>query len=372
MDKTIGLYIHIPFCKKKCAYCDFFSGASDISEREQYVRELQSKIKLWGETANEKISSVYFGGGTPSVLGTEPLCELLNSIKREFCLSENTEITLEVNPESGRSLDFDKLKQTGFNRLSIGLQSSNPTELKALGRIHTAGDAALTVERARHAGFDNLSLDLMLAIPYQTKASLKESIEFCAKLGVTHISSYLLKIEEGTRFYSLKESFPFPDEDEQAELYLYAVGLLEQLGYRQYEVSNFAKPSFESRHNTLYWKCGEYIGIGPSAHSFYHGRRFYYPRDTKQFYLGKTVDDGAGGGEDEFIMLALRLKPGLIFSEYRQKFGKPLSPDAMQKIKLFAKAGLAELTDESASLTPKGFLVSNAIIAEIVAARAGQ
>ncbi len=365
MDKTIGLYIHIPFCKKKCAYCDFFSGASDISEREQYVRELQSKIKLWGETVNEKISSVYFGGGTPSVLGTEPLCELLNSIKREFCLSENTEITLEVNPESGRSLDFEKLKQTGFNRLSIGLQSSNPTELKALGRIHTADDAALTVERARRAGFDNLSLDLMLAIPYQTKASLKESVRFCAKLGVTHISSYLLKIEEGTRFYSLKESFPFPDDDEQAELYLYAVGLLEKLGYRQYEVSNFAKPSFESRHNTLYWKCGEYIGIGPSAHSFYHGRRFYYPRDTKQFYLGKTVDDGEGGGEDEFIMLSLRLKSGLVFSEYEQKFGKPLSPSVFQKIKLFSQAGLMELTAKNASLTPKGFLVSNAIISSL-------
>ncbi len=368
MDKTIGLYIHIPFCKKKCAYCDFFSGASDISERKRYVRELQSKIKLWGETVNEKVSSVYFGGGTPSVLGTEPLCELLSCIKQVFSLAENAEITLEVNPESGRSLDFDKLKQTGFNRLSIGLQSSNPTELKVMGRIHTADDAALTVERARRVGFDNISLDLMLAVPYQTKASLKESIRFCAKLGVTHISSYLLKIEDGTRFYSEKESLSLPDDDEQAELYLYAAGLLEKLGYMQYEISNFAKPSFESRHNTLYWRCGEYIGIGPSAHSFYNGRRFYYPRDTEQFYLGKTVDDGAGGGEDEFIMLALRLKPGLIFSEYRQKFGKPLSPAAYQKIKLFAKAGLTELTDESASLTPKGFLVSNAIIAEIISA----
>ena len=368
MNNTIGLYIHIPFCKKKCAYCDFFSGASSKAERERYVLGVQDKIMYWGEKANEKVGSVYFGGGTPSVLGTEPLCGLLNSVKKAFNLADNAEITLEVNPESGQSLDFDKLRLTGFNRLSIGLQSSNQKELETLGRIHTAVEAALTVSRAQQAGFENISLDLMLAVPYQTKQSLKESIGFCADLGVTHISSYLLKIEEGTRFYSLKESLPLPDEDEQADIYLYAVEQLEKHGYHQYEISNFAKPSYESRHNTLYWKCGEYIGIGPSAHSFYNGRRFYYPRDMEKFYLGMTVDDGEGGGEDEFIMLALRLKSGLIFSEYEQKYGKPLSPAAMQTIKRFSQAGLMELKAESASLTPKGFLVSNAIIAEIVAA----
>ena len=316
MNSTIGLYFHIPFCRSKCAYCDFFSGKADEADYDRYTSELKKKTEYWGASADEIISSVYFGGGTPSVLGTDRLIDILQCAKQSFSIRENAEITLEVNPESGLKLDFHRLKSAGFNRISIGMQSSDERELKTLGRIHSPSDAKKTVEKAKKGGFENISLDLMMGIPHQTKESLKRSIDFCAECGVTHISSYIMKVEQGTRFYSIKEQLQLPDEDEQASLYLFAVDYLDKLGFNQYEISNFSKTGFESRHNTLYWKCGEYIGIGPSAHSFYHGKRFYYERDIQSFFDGKITDDGTGGDESEYIMLALRLRSGLDFAEY--------------------------------------------------------
>lgn len=366
MSKTIGLYLHIPFCKSKCAYCDFFSGAADGVEREEYVEELRKKIILWGDTVTERVSSVYFGGGTPGLLGSKALCGLTKEVKSAFVVDENAEITVELNPESGRDMDFEMLRASGFNRISAGLQSSDETELKALGRIHSPQEAAETVRNARRAGFENISLDLMLGIPFQTKESLRRSIDFCAELEVKHISCYLLKIEKGTRFYSLKERLPFPDDDTQADFYLFAAAQLERLGYRQYEISNFALPSYESRHNTLYWSCGEYIGIGPSAHSFYRGRRFYYPRDFQSFYENRTVDDGEGGGEDEYIMLALRLKRGVVFREYEERFQKPFPASAIEKARLYEKMGLMEVRGDGFGFTPQGFLVSNTVIGDLL------
>ncbi len=366
MANNIGLYLHIPFCRQKCAYCDFFSGKASEGDYDRYTSALKRRLADYGEAAAEKVSSVYFGGGTPSVLGADRLCDILECVKQRFALTKDAEITVELNPESGKVLDFQKLRETGFNRISVGLQSADPTELKTLGRLHTPEDASLTIRRAQAAGFDNLSLDLMLAIPHQTMESLKASVDYCASCGVKHISSYLLKIEDGTPFYSMKEQLSLPDEDEQAQLYLCAVEYLENLGYRQYEISNFAVPGYESRHNTLYWKCGEYIGLGPSAHSFYHGRRFYYPRDFRAFYEDRTADDGAGGDEDEYIMLALRLTEGLVFREFEKRFQKPLSPVTLQKIKTYARHGFMVLDEDHAAFTPKGFLVSNSVLSEIL------
>ena len=364
--KTVGLYLHTPFCRSKCAYCDFFSSAADESEYERYTYELIEKISFWGEKVAEPVSSVYFGGGTPSVLGTARLCGVLEQAKRCFDILPTAEITLEANPESGVSLDFAKLRSAGFNRLSVGLQSTDETELRLLGRIHTPEQARLTVKYAQKEGFDNISLDLMMGIPLQTKDSLKRSIDFCAACGVKHISSYILKIEKGTRFYSQREKLQLPDEDEQAEFYLFAADHLERSGFRQYEISNFAVPSYESRHNSHYWRCGEYIGIGPSAHSFYRGRRFYYPRDFERFYKNDLIDDGEGGDEAETVMLALRLSEGLDLKEYEKKFGKPLSPLSMKKIARFTGLGYMKMNGNRVSFTPKGFLVSNSILSEII------
>lgn len=366
MSDNIGIYIHIPFCRSKCNYCDFFSGKAEEDDYDKYTLLLKRSIKYWGNIADEVVSSVYIGGGTPSILGTDRLCDILSAVKQSFKVSSKAEITVEVNPESGKSLSFNKLCETGYNRISIGMQSSSESELKALGRIHSAEEVKKTVESAKLGGFNNISLDLMMGIPNQTLSSLMDSIDFCVSCGVTHISSYILKIEEGTRFYTIKDRLSLPNEDDTAQLYLEAVEYLDKLGYKQYEISNFAIPSYESRHNTLYWKCGEYIGIGPSAHSFYKGKRFYYERDMKQFADNITIDDGVGGTEDEYIMLSLRLKSGLIFKEFEKKYNKPLSPAFKNKIKKYSEIGYMECDKKHVSFTPKGFLVSNSIISDLI------
>ena len=366
MSDTIGVYIHIPFCRSKCYYCDFFSGKAKEEDFDKYTALLKERIKYWGNISKETVSSVYFGGGTPSILGAERLCDILTAVEKSFKVSSEAEITVEVNPESGKSLDFNKLCKVGFNRISIGMQSSHESELKALGRIHSPEDVRITVKAAKDGGFKNISLDIMMGIPNQTLTSLKKSIDFCAFCGVTHVSSYILKIEPGTKLYSEKEKLSLASEDETTELYLSAVDYLERLGYNQYEISNFAVPTFESRHNTLYWKCGEYIGIGPSAHSFYKGKRFHYERDIKQFAENITVEDGTGGNEEEYIMLSLRLKTGLVFKEYEERYNKVLSPVFKSKIKKYTETGFLEGDDNHVCFTPKGFLVSNSIICDLI------
>ncbi|MCD8025988.1 MAG: radical SAM family heme chaperone HemW [Clostridiales bacterium] len=365
-SKAIGLYIHIPFCASKCPYCDFYSFKSDENTFDEYTSLLISKIEMWSKKADHNISTVYFGGGTPSILGTERLCRISDAIKNSFTLTADAEVTLEVNPDSGKNIDFNKLHSCGFSRLSVGMQSAVSRELKALGRIHTCEDAKITVERAEKSGFDNISLDLMLGIPHQTLASLEESIRFCAERRVKHISSYILKIEPDTEFDKIKNRLDLPDDDSQAELYLYAVDLLDKLGYKQYEISNFAKSGYESKHNINYWKCGEYIGIGPSAHSFYEGKRFYCNRSIDEFGNDKIIFDSCGGDEEEFIMLSLRLKSGLRFDEYRQHFGKDLPLDLINTAKKYSLAGYIDIDNEKICFTPKGFLVSNSIICEMI------
>lgn len=366
MSDNIGVYIHIPFCRSKCYYCDFFSEKAKEEDFDKYTALLKERIKYWGNISKETVSSVYFGGGTPSILGAERLCDILTAVEKSFKVSSEAEITVEVNPESGKSLDFNKLRKVGFNRISIGMQSSHESELKALGRIHSPEDVRITVKAAKDGGFKNISLDIMMGIPNQTLTSLKKSIDFCAFCGVTHVSSYILKIEPGTKLYSEKEKLSLASEDETTELYLSAVDYLERLGYNQYEISNFAVPTFESRHNTLYWKCGEYIGIGPSAHSFYKGKRFHYERDIKQFAENITVEDGTGGNEEEYIMLSLRLKTGLVFKEYEERYNKVLSPVFKSKIKKYTETGFLEGDDNHVCFTPKGFLVSNSIICDLI------
>lgn len=366
MSDKISLYIHIPFCKSKCPYCDFYSKASSEIEYDEYTQLLIDKIKYWSEKTAKTVATIYFGGGTPSVLGAERLCRILSEIMNRFYVCENAEITVEVNPDTGKSMDFLKLYKCGFNRISVGLQSAVDEEIKILGRIHSPDDAKKTVSRAKIAGFNNISLDLMMGIPCQTKESLKYSIDFCNDCGVTHISSYILKIEKNTKFYQIKDTLQIPSDDEQAELYLFAVDYLEKLGYKQYEISNFAKTSYESRHNCNYWKCNEYIGIGPSAHSFYEGKRFYYDRNFEDFVQNKIVCDGIGGNEEEFIMLSLRLNNGLCISEFEKRYDKALPSALIRKSDNYKKNGFMKVHNDSISLTPKGFLVSNTIISDLL------
>ena len=364
----IGLYLHIPFCDGKCAYCNFFSRRpyTGISELTEYTKHLIDSIKAWGKQLDRPVDTVYFGGGTPSLLGHERLIRILDAVYQSFAVANHAEITVEVNPSSTDELDFVQMKQAGFNRLSIGLQSANEDELKLLGRRHTVDDARRTVKRAQAAGFDHISLDVMLAIPKQTIASLDKTLEFCASCGVQHISSYILKIEEGTHFYSIMDQLPLFNDDEQAAFYEHTVLKLAELGYHQYEISNFSQKGCESRHNLHYWHDDEYLGLGPSAHSFIDGKRFYYDSDFQRFYEDQICEESDGGDSDEYIMLALRLTEGLVFDRYQDRFGHSISKKMIAAAIRLEQQGLCRVSDRSISLTVKGFLVSNAVIAYLL------
>ena len=362
---SIGVYIHIPFCRRKCPYCDFYSIGYSAEKADIYTEKVCSSIRYFGESIRRNADTLYFGGGTPGIIGADRLCKMVNEIKENFGFSENPEITVEVNPEK-ENIDFDKMRKNGINRISIGLQSANDSELKILGRLHNVKQAELCIDRAKSAGFDNISLDLMTSTPTQTKYSLEKSIEFCAKKDVQHISAYILKIEQGTPYYNMKETLDICNEDEQAEIYLFTVEKLREYGYHQYEISNFCKSGFESKHNLKYWHDEEYIGIGTSAHSFVNGKRFYFPRSFEDFYNLKTVSDGEGGNPEEFIMLALRLSEGLTEKRYKNRFGESIPEVYKNNATKFVKHGFLEINSNGIRLMPKGFLISNYIISEIL------
>lgn len=363
-----GLYIHVPFCAQKCRYCDFYSFPKGEEFFEIYKNRVIEAIDFYGKRYARRYNSLYFGGGTPLLLGEKHLCDIMEGAKP--FLTSDAEVTAEGNPGISERVDFSVLKNAGINRLSFGLQSSNERELSALGRIHSAKEAAETVKSAQKAGFDNISLDLMLGIPYQTEESLIRSIDFCASLGVSHISSYMLKIEEGTPLAKSELRFLCADEEKVSDFYLLVCEELEKRGFMQYEISNFAKDGKRSFHNTRYWLDDEYIGIGPSAHSFMEGRRFYFDRSIKDF-LEKPFDEiekeeSSGGGWEEFSMLRLRLTDGLDVSELEKRFPEVSGEKILENAKPFEAPGLLKISGRKISFTPKGFLLSNALTAEIL------
>ena len=362
-----GLYIHIPFCAGKCPYCDFYSPPPAPNVGARYAHRLTLLLDHYAPTCPTPLTSVYFGGGTPSLMGAPWLCHVLEAVSRRFPLAPHPEITCEVNPTGLDRSFFAQLRAGGFNRLSMGLQSADPAQLRLLGRKHSAAQAAEAVRAARAAGFDNLSLDLMLALPGSTHESLGASLTFAAALEPEHLSAYLLKVEPGTPFARM--ALDLPQEDETAGQYLFCVDQLAQLGYLQYEISNFARPGYESRHNLLYWQCHEYLGLGPSAHSFWGGRRFHWPRDLDGFLAGSPPeDDGPGGSWEEFAMLNLRLTQGLSLTEAQARFpgqGTELFRQTEARAQR-CPPHLLRQEPSRLSLTPEGFLVSNAVLAQIL------
>ena len=366
MTDSIGIYLHIPFCEKKCRYCDFYSCFLNEELLDSYTEALIKEIHKWGGLISRPIDTVYFGGGTPSLLAHR-LPRVLKEVTSAFSVLESSEITLELNPSGDCEALLSCAKKAGINRLSIGAQSGNDNELKALGRTHTARETAKTVEIARNMGFDNISLDIMIGLPDSDESSLKNSLSFIKELAPEHISSYILKIEERTALWAERDKLNLPDDDETANQYLLMCDFFENAGYGHYEISNFSKANKESRHNLKYWQGGDYIGIGPSAHSLLDGKRFYYPRDIKGFINGiPTVDDGIGGTAEEYIMLSLRLKKGISFTEYKNRFKKELTSAFFSKCNLFEKAKLLNLSDNNVYLTNDGMLLSNSIITELL------
>lgn len=367
MTNKIGLYIHVPFCASKCAYCDFYSIAANEETYEAYKAVLLSQLTEAKARLSVFADTLYFGGGTPSLLGGKRIAEIVTVAKRTFGL-HNTEITVEVNPAEQLYDDFVLMANSGVNRISVGMQSCLQNELEALSRRHTAQDVVRTVNDAKKAGITNISVDVMLGIPHQNVDTLKQSLDFCLNLGITHISCYMLKIEPDTAFGKADIStLDLPDEDTVADLYLFMSEYLQKQGFEHYEISNFAKKGFRAVHNLKYWEQKEYLGLGPAAHSFLNGKRFYFNRDLKSYLTSPTpIFDGEGGSREEYVMLKLRLCDGLDFGDYEAKFNIPFSQKAKDKVKALQKAGLVSLKSDGFVLTAQGFLVSNAIISEII------
>ncbi len=367
MNNSIGLYLHVPFCDSKCAYCDFYSYRADVAVYERYCNTLCKHIKLAGERLQRPADTLYFGGGTPSLLGGERIARLVETAKHAFGQGIS-EITVECNPADDLKADFELMAAAGVNRISLGVQSGVESELRALSRRHTAEDVIRTVHDAKGAGIHNISLDLMLGIPHQTTESLKYSLDFLLTLKPTHLSCYMLKIEPDTPFGKVDiKTLDLPNEDAVSDMYLFTSEYLKKHGFEHYEISNFAKQGYRSRHNTRYWLCEEYLGLGPAAYSYLNGKRFSFERDCTQYLSCPTVtDDGLGGDFEEYCMLRLRLKEGIDLDELSNLFGAEKTDKLKQKAAKFKGTGLVDLNDSTLSLTVNGFLVSNTVISELL------
>ena len=362
--KKIGIYIHAPFCRSKCPYCDFYSERADSRDHDEYTLSVVSAMERYSSELRREADTLYLGGGTPSLLGGKNVALIITAAKRLF--NVDGEITVECNPSCIEDGFFDMIAEAGANRASIGLQSAVDSERRQLGRLSDARRVAEVIEASRSAGIDNISLDVMLGIPKQTPESLAETLAFCAQASIPHVSAYMLSLEEGTYFYKNADRLDLPDEDMTARLYEQCGDFLCGKGYVNYEISNFALPGFESRHNLKYWSCDEYLGIGPAAHSFIDGKRFYYPRDRRYFMDGgEPVSDGEGGSRGEYVMLRLRLAEGLVFADYEKRYGEKFPSGAVDAASSLAADGLMKVTDRAISLTRRGFLLSNPVIARI-------
>lgn len=361
---AFGLYLHIPYCLAKCRYCDFYSRGGSHGVPDEYVDALIRRIgsfKACGQLP-EHPDTVYFGGGTPSLLTPEQVKRILSAANP----SAQAEVTLEANPETVTEQTLYGFLQAGVNRLSLGVQTARDDSLLRLGRPHTAAQSREAFAAARRVGFNNISGDIMLALPQYTNSEFDETLDLIASGGATHISAYLLKIEPGTAFYQNPPQ-GLPDEDAAADFYLYAVDRLHSAGFKQYEISNFAKPGFEGKHNLLYWNCNDYLGIGPAAHSCVNNQRFYWPGDTRAFLQPdcQPITDGDCTVED-YLVLQLRLTSGLRLDELKAKYNVEFTPRQFKFLKQCVDAGYATLDDNVLALTPSGLIIQNSILCELI------
>ena len=380
--KPLGLYIHIPFCKSKCIYCDFYSLPRAEDRMDRYVSALCRQLaEIAQRTTAHTVDSVYLGGGTPSYLGEKRLRRILKTVKKHYHLSRDAEITLEANPDSaGDWRALRALRRAGMNRLSLGVQSADDGLLRTLGRPHTFAQAEEAAAAARRARIRNLSLDLIYGLPGQDLTGWKDTLERAAALEPEHLSCYGLKVEEGTPLWDMQEKMDLPDDDAQADMYLWTVERLGALGYEQYEISNFARPGRASRHNMKYWTLCEYAGFGPGAHSDLGDVRYAYLRSLDTYCAG--VEAGVSVLESsehipprerdiEYVMLGLRLTQGISRQEFENRYRLPFAP-IQSVLERFRATGHAALAGGRWRLTPEGFLVSNQIIGQALEALAGE
>jgi len=388
----LGLYVHIPFCAKKCGYCDFYSVRAGEKTHEAYIDALIKQMKEYSLTAKENlIDSVFIGGGTPTCIGTNLLLKIIKNLKNFYDISRNLEFTVEANPKTIDLKGLKKLYKAGVNRLSIGLQSAHDKELKLLSRIHNYNDFEECYSNAKTAGFTNISVDVMYGIPGQTLKSFYETLKKVVDFNPAHISAYGLKIEPGTVFYKNYDKIQkyLPSEEDERNMYLMCCEFLERNGYNQYEISNFAKKGGECRHNLKYWNCFEYIGLGTGAHSYFANCRFSFKKDIKEYLKSFNYDEIKLDKVDmfdlekynlfdehamikpnerigEYVMLGFRLKSGVDKNKFAKLFSREFDDMYYNKIAPFIKSGHIIDTGTGYALSREGMFVSNYILGKII------
>ncbi len=372
--KHCGIYIHIPFCLRKCQYCDFVSFP-DFSKEETYFAALQQEMSLYERILSRiKVDSIFFGGGTPSAVSADYLISVLEYLQR-FSIAEDAEITLEANPATLTEENLLRYRAAGFNRLSIGLQSANDMELAKLGRLHNADDFLENYCMARDAGFSNINVDIMFGIPEQTPESFEKTLQFVCNLQPEHISAYSLILEEGTPFYRKQGELQLPTEEEERQMYQNLKSLLAQKGYQQYEISNFAREGFACRHNLKYWKMKPFLGFGLAAHSFFDGNR-YANTDDMQAYINmlkqgckpvaKTARETAEELFADAVITGFRLREGIDVCHLMQQFGISFEQRYAKEIARYLQSGHMVRTEKGYTLTEKGVEISNYILSDLI------
>ena len=374
----LGLYIHIPFCVTKCKYCDFNSFKIDLNEKIKYLNYLGEEMKLYKEEIkNREIDSVFVGGGTPSILNENEINILFEKIKENFNIKSNAEITMECNPGTLTLNKLKVMKKSGVNRLSIGLQAVQNHHLKYIGRIHTFEEFEKNYHDAKQMGFDNINIDLMYALPNQSREDWMESLEKVVKLNPTHISAYSLILEENTELFKMyeRDEFNLLDENTDIEMYEYTINYLKSHGYNQYEISNYAKDNFECKHNVLYWKCEEYVGIGASASGYFNGIRYNNICELDNYEKMILEDEKPIEWEEklsikdeieESIFLGLRMNEGIQISDFKEKYNFDFEKEYKNEIEKLSKMELIEIDNNRMKLTQKGREISNSVFVEFI------
>lgn len=375
-----GIYIHIPFCRARCSYCDFATGAYEGALAERYVRALAAEIRGFPaleQEANEA-DTIYFGGGTPSLLKPAQVTHILEAVRERFHITPDAEVTMEMNPGTLTPAILREFRHAGITRASFGAQTFDDRELRRLGRTHTAHDVRLTIEYLREAGFDNVSFDLIAGLPLQTVKAWERNLDEALRLRPEHLSFYLLEVHEGTPLADQirRGRLPEPDDDVAAEMYRLMLERAAQAGYVHYEISNLAQPGYESRHNTKYWLGHPTYGFGCSSHSFDGARRRWANerdalRYTELIEAGRapvveTFELSEHDAQSEAIFLGLRLLRGIDLNEHRARFGIDLCRERADDLARLTEAGLIEMTGDLLKLTPAGALLSNEVFATFV------
>lgn len=374
----LGLYIHVPFCVQKCNYCDFNSFKIKGNDKKEYLNAIEKEMKLYSdEFKNKQFDSVFFGGGTPSILNIEELKRLVGSVFKNFNIKETAEVSMECNPGTINKEKLIHMKELGINRLSIGLQAIQNHHLKYIGRIHSYEEFEKNYLEAKEVGFDNINIDLMYALPNHKKEEWKESLDKIISLNPSHISAYSLILEEGTKLYEMydNEEFSLLDEDTDIEMYNYTINKLKENGYNQYEISNYSKEYKECKHNIIYWKCDNYLGLGPGASGYIGDIRYNNISDLNEYNHKisqniKPIEEETILSEkdkiEEFIFMGLRMNEGISLKVFKERFNISIEDIYKEPIEKLIASKLLELDKDNLKLTQKGREISNTVFIEFI------